>query len=960
MSRDHISQMADYKQLSQSCYTLHKHPIRFLDLVKEEVEEGEEQSHFAVFLYSDHDNSPCSTESSSHTSITSESGCTDNCLDLLEINIEEEMAASWSSASTGKPQLSYAERLRKAKEGHLPTSSAVGAASSKILLDSGEKASKSPAESTSSRQNEFHPIQITSFESSGKPASHQVTSPGSSSKLTIPEIDASSGIAENQTTPQPLVNVWDARKRILREKERVKQELGVGTLVSSVAGPSRSTSEASQVDKVGISNKSTKSSKGGQISARASEQNDPIQGDVWLQKIQILNGGIDGQQSRRDLEQSRRANKSRVSVLDVEQSQSSIREDQAKAKTSKKKKDEITDTRSKTLPPSLNDVTAWPSPDVSISSTSRLPSETRSEERNIRQSATSSPSNGVQGLDVELVKRIRGDTQKKGKQWIPIVPTITHTAPLPGVQSKKKSNRSQSFATSNGNSPSERLESKRPNTLSLRENQIQSSLTSPTLSSRTAEASTSSTLSPRLDPRNSLPKLPRKAAKEQNLSASPRRGQSSSPLLRSPSIEGSGSIRGPRFSGDTMNSPKNNGNSTPVDVTDELNLGEGITSRLNNALHFSHQPVQDSPNHNKDGSFSPVRATARTFSPISSSQFIDNVGPWQANPDRHSKNGTASPRGSRGRGKSSKTSEGSTPPRNNGSKTDFEERGLPSDVPSGPRHRSGDAPLTPPREGARHYRRNYNNMVNYSNLAMPMSYGPPGAMYGQASVGPFYHPPQSSLERTPIEFAPQGTLSNSEPSHTLLHQIEFYFSHRNLEGDFYLRKNMDSQGYVPIKFVANFNKVKKMTEEIEVIKATLLFSKVLQVDTERNLVRKLVDWHLYVLTDGERPQQDLHLPFTPRQSQPFPPQSPQPPPFLAPVSFGQMNFYGSQPQPLYFPVPYNQGYPIPQLQSSTMQGGQPNENQQWSHQPLPSSRGPAEGQERTDEANGDNVSKDDH
>uniref|UniRef100_A0A7N0TNA3 HTH La-type RNA-binding domain-containing protein n=1 Tax=Kalanchoe fedtschenkoi TaxID=63787 RepID=A0A7N0TNA3_KALFE len=41
----------------------------------------------------------------------------------------------------------------------------------------------------------------------------------------------------------------------------------------------------------------------------------------------------------------------------------------------------------------------------------------------------------------------------------------------------------------------------------------------------------------------------------------------------------------------------------------------------------------------------------------------------------------------------------------------------------------------------------------------------------------------------------------------VIHQIDYYFSNENLIKDTYLRKNMDEQGWVPIKLIAGFKKV---------------------------------------------------------------------------------------------------------------------------------------------------------
>ncbi|KAL1980553.1 hypothetical protein VTN96DRAFT_3959 [Rasamsonia emersonii] len=49
-------------------------------------------------------------------------------------------------------------------------------------------------------------------------------------------------------------------------------------------------------------------------------------------------------------------------------------------------------------------------------------------------------------------------------------------------------------------------------------------------------------------------------------------------------------------------------------------------------------------------------------------------------------------------------------------------------------------------------------------------------------------------------------------------QLEYYFSVDNLCKDLYLRKHMDSQGFVPLSFIANFKRIKNLTEDFELLR----------------------------------------------------------------------------------------------------------------------------------------------
>ncbi|KAE8138403.1 hypothetical protein BDV38DRAFT_70968 [Aspergillus pseudotamarii] len=49
-------------------------------------------------------------------------------------------------------------------------------------------------------------------------------------------------------------------------------------------------------------------------------------------------------------------------------------------------------------------------------------------------------------------------------------------------------------------------------------------------------------------------------------------------------------------------------------------------------------------------------------------------------------------------------------------------------------------------------------------------------------------------------------------------QLEYYFSVDNLCKDLFLRRHMDSQGYVPLAFIAGFKRIKTLTEDFELLR----------------------------------------------------------------------------------------------------------------------------------------------
>ena len=110
---------------------------------------------------------------------------------------------------------------------------------------------------------------------------------------------------------------------------------------------------------------------------------------------------------------------------------------------------------------------------------------------------------------------------------------------------------------------------------------------------------------------------------------------------------------------------------------------------------------------------------------------------------------------------------------------------------------------------------------------------------------------------------------------------EYYFSVGNLCKDMFLRKNMDSQGFVFLHVVQNFNRIKKLTEDLDLIRFVCARSQSIELRTGPDgldRVRKAGDWQQWVLNMEERdpPAQNdgpgqIFSPY-------FPPQYPLPMP----------------------------------------------------------------------------------
>ncbi|KAL0735362.1 hypothetical protein Bca4012_011572 [Brassica carinata] len=133
----------------------------------------------------------------------------------------------------------------------------------------------------------------------------------------------------------------------------------------------------------------------------------------------------------------------------------------------------------------------------------------------------------------------------------------------------------------------------------------------------------------------------------------------------------------------------------------------------------------------------------------------------------------------------------------------------------------------------------------------------PGFMVGPGPgfPGPLYYlpvPPPGAVRGYPPRFAPypvnQGPPAQSPEKLDLkdrvIKQIEYYFSDENLQNDKYLISLMDEQGWVPIKIIADFKRVKMMAMDVEFIVYALGSSNSVEVQGEK--IRRRDEWSKWV------------------------------------------------------------------------------------------------------------------
>ena len=87
-------------------------------------------------------------------------------------------------------------------------------------------------------------------------------------------------------------------------------------------------------------------------------------------------------------------------------------------------------------------------------------------------------------------------------------------------------------------------------------------------------------------------------------------------------------------------------------------------------------------------------------------------------------------------------------------------------------------------------------------------------------------------------------------------QLEYYFSVDNLCKDMFLRKYMDSQGWVPLKVIAGFRRIKSLTDNVDILRSVC--SQLTTVEYmpgqtwDEDRLRRRDEWHKFVLNQDER------------------------------------------------------------------------------------------------------------
>ncbi|OAQ99739.1 hypothetical protein LLEC1_04606 [Akanthomyces lecanii] len=164
--------------------------------------------------------------------------------------------------------------------------------------------------------------------------------------------------------------------------------------------------------------------------------------------------------------------------------------------------------------------------------------------------------------------------------------------------------------------------------------------------------------------------------------------------------------------------------------------------------------------------------------------------------------------------------------------------------PYSPPPRGGHGPMfMPPSQRGR----GRGNAANFHRMSLPNGRIP--AVQTQFAS---YEYPMAPMSAMP--FQPQPYWDNMTVP-VLKNQIEYYFSIENLCKDMYLRQRMDSQGFVPLHFIAAFKRVRELSADIGMLRAVCEMSMDIDLvvgedDVER--VRRRDGWESFILPLEDR------------------------------------------------------------------------------------------------------------
>eukprot|EP00794_Sanderia_malayensis_P006978 gene6978-7763_t len=114
----------------------------------------------------------------------------------------------------------------------------------------------------------------------------------------------------------------------------------------------------------------------------------------------------------------------------------------------------------------------------------------------------------------------------------------------------------------------------------------------------------------------------------------------------------------------------------------------------------------------------------------------------------------------------------------------------------------------------------------YANYPMA-TFTPDGLFVPQPFAAQFYYQNAQPSQQVALTNVEEELLKEK-----IKKQIDYYFSDENLIGDFYLRQQMDGEGWIPLGMVANFPRIQQLTTDINMILQSVHDSQVIETNGE--------------------------------------------------------------------------------------------------------------------------------
>ena len=137
-----------------------------------------------------------------------------------------------------------------------------------------------------------------------------------------------------------------------------------------------------------------------------------------------------------------------------------------------------------------------------------------------------------------------------------------------------------------------------------------------------------------------------------------------------------------------------------------------------------------------------------------------------------------------------------------------------------------------------------------NNNTMYRQYGPSQHMPSMPNGSQMYDHSMQSLAAGPYNYQ----IENGQILTMVTIQLDYYFSIDNLCKDVFLRKHMDSKGFVFLSFIAGFKRIQSLSQDYELLKAACMSSTVIESvkgEDGHERLRRKDGWEKWVLQSME-------------------------------------------------------------------------------------------------------------